>query len=69
MNTLTFQVTLNGSTLQIPNSTKLIGKEVLVTIVELPQHRPAQKRNWRFLGAIHFTQKLDTLNIRDLAYE
>ena len=69
MNTFAFQVTLDSNILQIPDIKRFIGKEVIVTIVELPQYRQPQKKNWRFLGAINLTKELDNLNIRDVAYE
>ena len=38
MNTFAFQVTLDSNILQIPDIKRFIGKEVIVTIVELPQY-------------------------------
>jgi hypothetical protein len=69
MNTFAFHLTLDSNILQLPDIKRFIGKEVIVTIVELPQNRQPQKRNWRFLGATKLKQGLDNINIRDLAYE
>ncbi len=69
MNTFAIQLTLDSNILQLPDIEKFIGKEVIVTIVELQEDRQPKKKNWRFLGAVNLTKELDNSNIRDLAHD
>lgn len=68
MNTFSFHLKLDSNTLQLPDIKRFIGKEVIITIIELPQDRQFKRRNWHFLGAVNMVKKMDNLNIRDLAY-
>jgi len=64
-----FQLILDSDTIRLPDVRALLGKKVIVTIVEVPEPQPAVPRKWNFLGAVHLNQQLDNKNIRDLAYE
>jgi len=67
MNTLAFQTKLESDVLQLFNIEKLIGKEVIVTIVEIPHTKSRNKRKWNYIGAVQLNGKLDKTNIRDFA--
>ena len=67
MNTLAFQTKLESNVLQLFNIENLIGKEVIVTIVEIPQTKTRKKRIWNYIGAVKLHGKLDNINIRDFA--
>lgn len=69
MNTLTFQTKLESNHLQLYNIGNFIGKEVIITIVEIPDVKIRKKRKWNFIGAVELNRKLDKVNIRDFAYE
>jgi hypothetical protein len=69
MNTHTFQTKLISDTLHLVNISNLIGKEVIVSIIEIPQDKKQNKRKWNFLGAVSSDTQLDQINIRDFAYE
>lgn len=67
MNTLAFQTKLESNVLQLFNIEKLIGKDVIVTIGEIPHAKPIKKREWKYLGIMQLNRKLDKINIRDFA--
>jgi hypothetical protein len=70
MNTLTFQTKLDSNMIQLSNAGDFIGKDVIVSIIEIPLPEVRNtKKTWRFLGAINLNGKIDGVNIRDLAYE
>jgi len=69
MNSHTFQTKLESNIIHLINIGDLIGKEVIVTIIEIPEHKDKKKREWNYLGAINLDKKADEINVRDLAYE
>ncbi len=69
MEAVAFQIKLHSDTIKLPDAKRFIGKDVIVTIVEMPGEEKQGKRNWRFIGAVKLDGQLDDRNIRDLAYE
>lgn len=70
MNTHTFQTKLESNVIQLSDIGNLIGKEVIISIIEIPgQTEEKKKRKWNFLGAVNLHKQLDSVNIRDFAYE
>ncbi len=69
MEAIAFQIKLDSSTIELPNVGRFIGKDVIITIVEVPSEEKPKKKNWRYIGAIKLNGQLDNQNIRDLAYE
>jgi len=70
MHTLTFQTRLENDIIQLFNIESFIGKEVIISIIELPKIVPEKKkRKWNYLGAVNLNKQTDNLNIRDLAYD
>ena len=67
MNSTAFQTKLESNVLQLFNIENLIGKDVIVTIVEIPHTKPRKKRVWNYIGAVRLHGKLDNINIRDFA--
>lgn len=58
---------LTSSTIKLKNVKNLIGKEVEITIKEVPGKK--NKHNWKNSGSLDLKGKLDNSNVRDLAYE
>lgn len=69
MNTYTFQTKLESDIIQLFNIGNLIGKDVIVSIIEIPKQNKNKKRKWKYLGAVSSDNLLDNVNIRDFAYE
>ena len=46
-----------------------MGKEVIVSIIEVPNQQEKKKKKWEFLGAVRLDKQLDQINIRDFAHE
>ena len=70
MNTLIFKTKLESNIIQLFNIGDFIGKEVIISIIELPEIVPKKtERKWNYLGAIKLNQQLDHVNIRDFAYD
>jgi virulence-associated protein VagC len=69
MNTLAYQTTLESEVIRIPEAARFVGKEVLITVVELEEKTTPKPRTWRHLGTVNLGQQADGLNLRDLAYE
>lgn len=69
MEAVAFQIKLQSDTIKLPDANRFIGKDVIVTIVEMPAEEKQRKRNWRFIGAVKLDGQPDDRNIRDLAYE
>jgi len=69
MNTLTFQTHLESNIIQLFNIGNLIGKDVIISIIEIPKFPEKKKREWNYLGAVKLNKQLDKINIRDFAYE
>ena len=69
MNTHTFQTKLESNVIQFFNIDNLIGKEVIISIIEIPKRKEKKKRKWNYLGAISLKKQMDKINIRDFAYE
>nr|NQU89180.1 hypothetical protein [Bacteroidota bacterium] len=67
MNTFAFQTKLESNVLKLYNIENLIGKEVIITIVEIPSIEPKKKCKWNYIGAVQLNGELDTINIRDFA--
>lgn len=69
MNTLTFQTKIKSNTIKLSDVSNFMGKEVIITIIELPKNKEKKKRKWNYLGAVQLNKQLDKVNIRDFAYE
>jgi hypothetical protein len=70
MKAITYQTKLESDIIQLSNAKDFIGKDVIISIIELPAIVPKKKeRKWNFLGAVKLDKQLDNINIRDLAYE
>jgi hypothetical protein len=69
MNTLTFQTVLDSEVVHLPDAEKLLGKQVVITVVEVSEEPRAGKRTWNYLGSIRLDAALDHQNIRDLAHD
>lgn len=71
MDAIAFQIKLDSSTIQLPDVGRFLGKDVIVTIVEVPIADAAGpgRRKWNHLGTAQLNGMLDDKNIRDLAYE
>jgi hypothetical protein len=70
MNTNTFQTKLESNVIQLFDIDNFLGKEVIISIIEIPrQAEQKKKRRWNFLGAVNLNKQLDSINIRDFAYE
>ena len=70
MTAIAFQTNLKSDTVHLPDVKSLIGKDVIITVVEIevePKKKP--KREWKFSGNLDFNGALDNVNIRDIAYE
>ena len=69
MNAIAFKTTIKSGKLELEGAEGMIGKNVLVTIVELEENivEKANIRKWNFAGKAGFNGKLDNLNIRDFA--
>jgi hypothetical protein len=63
MQTYTFHTKLESTVLQLFDVGNLIGKEVIVSIIEVPgQTNEKKKRNWNFLGAVNLKKRLGGFN-------
>ena len=69
MNTLTFQTKLESNIIQLINIGNLIGKDVIVSIIEIPKQKEKKKCKWNYLGAVSLNNQMDEINVRDFAYE
>ncbi|MEK7255899.1 MAG: hypothetical protein AAB316_14205 [Bacteroidota bacterium] len=69
MNALAFQVRLDSNVIHLPPLKSMIGKNVIITIVEVPAMAMPKKKIWRYIGSVNLGGQLDNLNIRDLAYD
>ena len=69
MNTLTFQTHLESNIIQLFNIGNFIGKDVIISIIEIPKIQEIKKRKWNYIGAVKLNKQLDKINIRDFAYE
>ena len=69
MNTHTFQTKLESNIIQLINIGNLIGKDVIVSIIEIPKQTEKKKRKWNWLGAVCLNKQMDNINVRDFAYE
>ncbi len=70
MQTHTFHTKLESTVLQLFDVGSLIGKEVIISIIEVPgQTNEKKKRSLNFLGAVNLKKQLDGVNIRDFANE
>ena len=59
MNTLTFQTHLESNIIQLFNIGNLIGKDVIISIIEIPKIQERKKRKWNYLGAVKLNKQLD----------
>jgi hypothetical protein len=63
MQTYTFHTKLESTVLQLFDVGNLFGKEVIVSIIEVPdQTNEKKKRNWNFLGAVNLKKRLGGFN-------
>jgi hypothetical protein len=69
MNSLTIQTRLDANLFKLSNIGSFLGKDVIITIIEVPQIQEKKNRKWAYLGAVTLDKQLDGLNIRDFAHE
>jgi hypothetical protein len=69
MNSLTIQTKLDANLFNIKNVEEFIGKDVIITIVEVPKKVENIKRKWEFIGKADLNHQFDGKNIRDFAYD
>ena len=69
MKAVAYQTKLESNTVHLLNVDNLIGKEVIITVVEVEQIAPKNKPVWKYAGAANLHGALDKVNIRDLAHE
>ncbi len=69
MNTHTYQTRLDSNIIKLNDVGDLIGKDVIISIIEIPKIKENDKRIWKFLGSVRLNKQLDNINIRDFAYE
>ncbi len=69
MKTITFHTRLESNIIKLFNIENLMGKEVIVSIIEVPNQQEKKKKKWEFLGAVRLDKQLDQINIRDFAHE
>jgi len=67
MMSITFQTKLKSNTVYLPDVDKLLGKDVIITVVEIEKKATARKKHWNFLGDLDLNKKLDKVNIRDFS--
>jgi len=60
---------LESDVLQLIGIDNLIGKEVIISIIEIPPQIKKKNRRWNFIGAVNLNKQMDKTNIRDFAYE
>jgi hypothetical protein len=69
MEAVAFQLKLASNTIQLPNVGRFIGKDVIVTIIEVPGGEKPKTKKWQYIGSVELNGQLDDKNIRDIAYE
>ena len=69
MKAITFHTRLESNIIKLFNIDNLIGKEVIVSIIEVPNQQEKKKKKWDFIGAVKLDKQLDQINIRDFAHE
>jgi hypothetical protein len=70
MNIQTFQIRIENNVLQLNNLTKFIGKDVIISIIEIPKiPEKKNKKKWNYIGTAYLNKQLDDNNIRDFAHE
>jgi hypothetical protein len=70
MNAIAFKIKLDTDTIHLDNVERFIGKDVMVTIIEMPiEEEKPQKREWKFAGKGQTDIDIDKLNLRDFAYD
>jgi len=69
MKAIAYQTKLESNTIHLMNVDNLIGKEVIITVVEVEQKKPEKKPVWKYAGSVNLHGALDKVNIRDLAHE
>ncbi len=70
MNAIAFKIKLDSDTIHLDHVESFIGKDVMVTIAEIPvDEAKPKKREWTSLGKGQTDIDIDKLNLRDFAYE
>lgn len=69
MNSLTIQTKLDPNFFKMRTVEEFIGKEVIITIIEVPKNDERPKNKWNFLGTVDLNHQLDGQDIRDFAYD
>jgi len=69
MKAVAYQTKLESNTVHLLNVDNLIGKEVIITVVEVEEKTTKKKPVWKFAGSVNLHGTLDKVNIRDLAHE
>ena len=69
MTAIAFQTKLKSGTVHLPDIDDLIGKEVIITVVEIEMEKPSPRRQWNHIGDLDLNRQLDTVSIRDFACE
>ncbi len=60
---------LKSDTIKLPDIRRFLGKNVMITIAEVDPVKRHPTKHWNHLGIANFKGKVDSVNIRDLAYE
>lgn len=69
MKAITIQGLWDESLLKQKIMQKFLGKEVIITVIELESPKKPISREWKLLGSANLGGKLDQVNIRDFAHE
>lgn len=69
MHSKSFHIKIESNVIHLNNIDSFMGKEVIVSIIELPQKQSGKKKKWNYLGSGNSGKSIDESNIRDLAYE
>lgn len=67
--TISIKKILDSDTIKLGDQVKsLLGKKVEIIIREIEEHKPVKKK-WQYLGSVSLGQEIDSVNIRDFAYD
>jgi hypothetical protein len=69
MRSITIETTLDKTLLSLRKLKNFLGKKVIITVIEVTEGQPAQKRKWNHLGDLQLNQRLDNINLRDFAHD
>lgn len=69
MQAITIQGQWDESLLKQEYLQRFLGKQVIVTVIELGETPPPLKREWNLLGTFNLGGQVDHINIQDFARE